>query len=160
GTVEALIDLLGGDDEGLRADALWALHEITGQSLAAEAPAWRAYWQAERARANRELPVVLLELQSADPPLVIAAMRELGGFPAGRERIRASLRPLAASRQKEVRAAAFAVLGELRDRSAVPALVAALDDPDPEVWETAWNALKRITGKKLPPSAAAWRGSR
>lgn len=161
GAVERLTAALETDDPGVRGDVHWALREITGQSLPPEAEPWRTYWLAERERADRDLPILLLELRSADPPIVVAAMRDLAGFPAGRGKIRAALRPLIASgSDMGVRTAAFALLAQLQDRSAVPALVGALDEKDPEIWEAAWNALKRITGKNLPPSAAAWKRRR
>jgi HEAT repeat protein len=155
--VEGLLPLLESDDPGLRADAHWALKEITGRPFGPEPATWRAYWAAERRRADEQLPLVLLELSSGEPALVVGAMREAAALTAGRDRVRVALRPLLAAEAPSVRAAACVALAELRDRSAVPRLVAMLDDPDAAVWEAAWRALRRITGKDLPPRAAAWR---
>lgn len=55
-----------------------------------------------------------------------------------------------------VRMAAARVLGEkLRAREAVPALIEALDDTEPAVRESAWIALRAITGKDLKFDSSA-----
>jgi HEAT repeat protein len=156
GGVDGLIAALAEADEGLRGEAQWALREITGRALPPEPARWRALWDEERRRAEADLPVVLLELDSGKPTVVIDAMREAAGFVAGRERARAALVGLLASPTPGLRAAACAALGELRDPSVVARLAAALDDPDASVWEAAWRALERITGKTLPPRRAVW----
>jgi HEAT repeat protein len=155
--VPALIGVLGSGDGGARQAAHAALCEIAGRSLPPDAAAWRAAWDAERARAERDLPLVLLELESGDPAVTIRAMREAASFVAARERVRPALLVFVAGESPGLRAAACAALGQLDDPAAVPALVAALDDPDPGVWDAAWRALRRITGKDLPAKSAAWR---
>jgi len=55
-----------------------------------------------------------------------------------------------------VRMAAARVLGEkLRARAAVPALIEALEDTEPAVRESAWIALRAITGKDLKFDSSA-----
>jgi len=55
-----------------------------------------------------------------------------------------------------VRMAAARVLGEkLRAREAVPALIEALDDTEPAVRESAWIALRAITGKDFKFDSSA-----
>ncbi|HVR83871.1 MAG TPA: HEAT repeat domain-containing protein [Planctomycetota bacterium] len=41
-----LIERLGQEDSGLRANAHWALRAITGQSLGPQASLWKAWWEA------------------------------------------------------------------------------------------------------------------
>lgn len=48
-----------------------------------------------------------------------------------------------------VRMAAARVLGEMKVREAVPALITMLDDVESAARETAWSALRAITGKDL-----------
>lgn len=56
-----------------------------------------------------------------------------------------------------VRLRALSALAETRDQTAVAALVAALDDPDPVIRSRAIEGLKRISGRNLGDDADAWR---
>jgi len=158
--VDLVIPLLEAGDPGLERDAHYALKEITGQTLPPEAEEWRAFWDEERVQAARDLPLLLLEIESGDPAATIRALREAASMVAGRERIRRAVLPLFGSPNPSVRAAACATLGSLRDVGAVEALIGALEDPDPGVWDAAWKALQSITGRSLPPRADLWRRAR
>jgi len=59
------------------------------------------------------------------------------------------LLPMLSDKTWLVRMAAARVLGEMRVREAVPQLIAMLEDEDSAARETAWIALRVITGKDL-----------
>ena len=48
-------------------------------------------------------------------------------------------------------------LGQMGSYAAAPALIDRLGDGDDVVVQAAWNALKAITGRKLPLDPKIWR---
>ncbi|MFM7183586.1 MAG: HEAT repeat domain-containing protein [Planctomycetota bacterium] len=57
----------------------------------------------------------------------------------------------------DVRLRALRELGELGDKSAVPVLARALEDPDPAVQYRAVGALKHVSGRDLGDDVNKWR---
>jgi HEAT repeat protein len=60
-------------------------------------------------------------------------------------------------RELDVRLRALRMLGELEDKSAVPVLAEALEDPDPAVQYRAVAALKQVSGRDLGDDVNKWR---
>lgn len=56
-----------------------------------------------------------------------------------------------------VRLRALRALGELKDKTAIPVAVAALDDADPAVQARAVQVLKQLSGRNLGNDPEAWR---
>lgn len=56
-----------------------------------------------------------------------------------------------------VRLRALRALGELDDKTAIPVVVTALDDPDPAVQSRAMQVLRKLTGRNLGNDPQAWR---
>jgi len=54
------------------------------------------------------------------------------------------------------RGAAVVGLGRMKQREAVPGVIAALEDKDPYVRRTAFEFLRRLTAKKIPPIRSEW----
>lgn len=60
-------------------------------------------------------------------------------------------------RELDVRLRALRMLGELEDKSAIPVLAEALEDPDPAVQYRAVAALKQVSGRDLGDDVNKWR---
>ncbi len=113
---------------------------------APSAPAW-----------HKSLP----DLKSPEESLRWEAVTALGA--AGDAAAVDHIVPMLADPSVFVRMAAARVLGEMRARQAIPNLIDALEDPDSAVRETAWIALRTVSGKDLkfdPYASDAERGKR
>jgi HEAT repeat protein len=99
-------------------------------AIAAAAPAWNA---------------LLPNLADANPSTRWEAVDELGRTkdPA----VIAHVTPLLRDSDLFVRMCAARVLSDLGTLQGVPALIDALEDAEPTVRESAWNALRTLTGK-------------
>ncbi len=60
-------------------------------------------------------------------------------------------------RELDVRLRALRMLGELQDKTAIPVLAEALEDPDPAVQYRAVSALKQVSGRDLGDDVNTWR---
>jgi len=60
-------------------------------------------------------------------------------------------------REIDVRLRALRELGQLGDKSAIPVLAKALEDPDPAVQYRAVGALKKVSGRDLGDDVNKWR---
>lgn len=60
-------------------------------------------------------------------------------------------------RELDVRLRALRMLGELKDKTAVPVLAEALEDPDPAVQYRAVSALKLVSDRDLGDDVNKWR---
>jgi hypothetical protein len=89
-------------------------------------------------------------LVSADPELVVAALRAYGEHRTRRGELAEEVARVLTNAHPELRRLACAILQALGSSSASSALTAALDDPDASVGDAAWKALKAITGLELP----------
>jgi hypothetical protein len=104
------------------------------------------------------LPAVVGRLFDEDPAVraaaleVLRAHQPLPAFEGAGRVIRAAL----ADARPAVRVSAVTALGELRDAESVPALMAALGDPDDDVVEAAHRALTVITRQDFGAHAAPW----
>jgi HEAT repeat protein len=139
---------------GLRRAARAALERLTG---AAPGPD-RAAWEPVLAATAERLAALddLLALTAAPD----AAIRTAAATALGRVRDRRSLAALLVllrDPSPAPAAAACAALGALGFEEAVPPLVTRLADGPPEVRKAARDALVELTGKLLPPDAAAWK---
>ena len=57
----------------------------------------------------------------------------------------------------DVRLRALRMLGDLQDKSAIPVLAKALEDPDPAVQYRAVSSLKKVSGRDLGDDVNKWR---
>jgi HEAT repeat protein len=60
-------------------------------------------------------------------------------------------------RELDVRLRALRMLGELKDKNAIPVLAEALEDPDPAVQYRAVASLKEVSGRDLGDDVNKWR---
>lgn len=118
--VKALLRALGDPEWCVRDQAAWALREINDPKIAAPLAA-----------ALRE--------RNADVAHVVWLLRHVGGTQTVRE-----LSSLLRAPEAAVRMRAVHVLSELQNAEAVSPLIAALEDRDPNVRQSAVEALQRI----------------
>jgi HEAT repeat protein len=99
---------------------------------------------------------LLEELQSEVPGVVLAAVTESLRHPLHRHLVADSIGPLLVHPDPSVARATCVAIGRLGSNRAVPWLLAALRQHDPELREYAAAALRRLTGLDLPPQHARW----
>jgi hypothetical protein len=155
-SIPELIELLGADG-GLRANAHWALRRITGLSLPATRAAWERWHDRESSWIEQSGGEAFGRLRSRDPDEVCEAIRALSAHPLAREDLVLALVELLADEDAAVRTLACRAIPDLGDGRAIPGLLALLGDEDESVSAVAHEALRRVTGRELPPDAEAWR---
>jgi HEAT repeat protein len=155
--VEGLIALLTHAEPPVREAASWALARLAGTVLPPQPERWRAWYDDERGGFEREVPRLVDDLDDVRPARVVRALVELSQRRYRRDRLAASIAPLLEHARPELRRLTCSALGRLGSPAGVAALIAHLDDVDPDVAREAWLALETITGAGLPPEATAWR---
>lgn len=154
--VPLLIDLLDSESSGVRANAHWALEQITGLRLAPSAAVWTRWYDDDRAWYRREANGAFLRLDSADTAEVLSAIREISGRRLHRHDLAQEVEVALQNDEATVRAAACGSLGSLASLASVPALVVALDDDSDPVRAAALAALRKITGRDGSADPAEW----
>jgi len=152
----ALIGLLQTSDEGLRADAAAALAQLAGLSYGLDPTPWSSWVVRERRWFAADVPRLARELGSPVLGRVMGALRELGEHRYRRHDLARIVQRSLEDPEVPVRLTAIAGLRALGSRSAVPALIVALDDPDPRVTRAARSCLVELTGEELGPQRRAW----
>lgn len=155
--VEGLIALLTHPAPPVREAAGWALERLAGTTLPPQPERWRAWYDDERGWFEREVPRLVADLDHVRPARVVQALVELSQRRYRRDRLAASIAPLLEHARPELRRLTCSALGRLGSPAGVAALIAHLDDLDPDVAREAWLALESITGAGLPHEATAWR---
>ncbi len=100
-----------------------------------------------------------LEAALADPDWAVAVVAAVSlGKTRAEEAVAPLRRLLDAKSTKDWRrrGAAVAGLGVVQQKVAVPGLIAALADKDPCVKKTAYEHLRRLTPRTIPPEKEAW----
>lgn len=156
-SIAALIELLDDSSTGVRDNAHWALRRLTGVGYRCDARRWRTWYREENRWWSREARSVLRKLDSTEDDVVAAGINELAGHRLYRNEISMRLLPLLRHRDANIVRMACTALSAFRSRVCVPGLVGLLDSRDARVRDTAWSALKAITGQNLPQDAAVWR---
>jgi HEAT repeat protein len=151
-----LVELLGHENRGVRRNAHWSLRKITGVSFAEDPRAWGAWLLSEERWWDERAPELLLGLGDPDLAHALAAVQELARRRAPRHPLAREMVRALAHEEREVRRLACVALGQFRSRTAVPDLLAALEDPEADVRMAALRALRSITGLDLPGERAAW----
>lgn len=155
-SIPQLIALLRCPRRGLRANALWSLRRITGLGIAETPERWTTWYQSEREWWQHEWPSKLAGLRSASPDKAKVALMEIATRHLFRHALAKAVVELATHDDAGVATLACTTLAQLASRAAVPGLIDALDHDDAIVRMAAWNALRAITKKDLPPAAVAW----
>lgn len=152
-----LVDALGDAEPAVRAAAREGLAALTGTRTPADAEAWWRWHEMQAAWWSASGPRIGEQLASERPGDVVDAVRELGAHALFRDAGVAPLERALAAADPDVALGAARALGLLGSRLAVPALVDALERPDPALREAAGRSLVALTGRRLPAEAAAWR---
>jgi hypothetical protein len=155
-SIPQLIALLKCPRRGLRANALWSLRRITGLGIAETPQRWTTWYQSEREWWQHEWPSKLAGLRSASPDKAKVALMEIATRHLFRHALASEVVELATHGDAGVATLACTTLAQLASRAAVPGLIDALEHDDSIVRMAAWNALRAITKKELPPDAVAW----
>lgn len=156
-SVPALIDLLGHESRGLASDAYFALRELTGLDLRADAELWNAWYESELDWIAEHAPRVLAKLHSPRHADVAAAVGELAQRRLFNDTWAVELAPLLAHSAPSLRLLTARALGALRSPYVIPGLIEALLDPASDVRDAAHRALRSTTRLDLPPDAERWR---
>ncbi len=155
-SVEILIELLQAESPGLRSNALWALQRITGFSFPESHETWSVWFAEEMGWARKEKARVVRHLASRDDRDVVEAIRIASRHPLFRHELSEALCGVLSHGRARLRGLACRTLERLSSRTAVIPLVERLDDRDDGVRDSAWSALKGITGRDLPLDQTAW----
>lgn len=154
--VPPLVARLGDDDPDTAHTALWALRELTGQSLLTTREAWRAWLEGERTWWNDQGKAEADRLAEGDTAKLATALRDAQKHPLARAPIVDALLGALNGLAPEAKELACASLAQFGARRAVPALVELLSDDEPGVRAAAWNALRKLTGEDLPAEPQLW----
>jgi HEAT repeat protein len=153
---ETLVAVLEHGPSLASTSARWSLSRICDLDLGDPPQGWKDWrgreedWWAERSSA------VLESLHSDQESLVLQSMAELLRHPLHRDAVAEILGPMLAHTEANVARAACAALARLESARALPWLLEALAQPDPELRRLACETLTRLTGLALPPDPLVW----
>lgn len=157
--IGALIPLLESQNAGLVQSAHWALRQLTGLLLPAEAKAWERWHQSELFWLVRFKPQELQRLRNHDPAYVASALSQLLAHPLAHRELASALPDLLQNRAPSLRILACRALAQVDAKEAVEKLVWALEDTQPDVVAAAHDALCRLTDLELPAEPQAWQAA-
>lgn len=155
-SVEPLMTLLKDKDRGVQGNALWALRKISGLKFPLNYQRWKIWWDRESQETMARKDELLSKLRDGTREELLDAIDKLAGIRLGRKQVLNAFRGLLNHGDPEVRRAVCSALGTINAKEAVPQLIELLDDSSEPVITAAHQALRRITGKNLPPSRKAW----
>jgi len=154
-----LLALLEEASGGVRMRAAQALEEITGLSYGDDAERWIAWYENEEAWYDEHVDQLLTQLESAEEEQVFDAVRGLARLRLYRDETASQMLFLLGSDSPGLRRLACQGLAQLGSRVAVAPLVECLTDADETVVQSAWIALRCLTGLDLPAEHEAWRAA-
>lgn len=154
-----LLDMLEGEDAGLRNSAHRALHDLTGLAFRPDIRLWRGWYERERVWWRDHQPTLARDLDSGDESAALRAIMSMARQHLWPHRLAPVLEVALDRREPTVVRHACHALGEIRSMTAVPRLIDSLEHREGEVRIAAWEALQAITGRSLPSDPAIWRAS-
>jgi hypothetical protein len=141
-----LIALLAEESTGLTGNVHWALGQITGLPLPADAATWAAWQERERLWWAAEARKVFRDLDHREPAVAGGAVRKALEHRLAHHSLARELTVALKHRSPLVRRAAVDGLRQLGSKAVVPELEHALEDRDPLVAEGARATLIELTG--------------
>jgi len=157
--VVQLIGLVDHEDARVRQSVFKALHEISGLALGSDAERWTSWYQSELRWWEDESEPLLVLVESGHGVEFARAARIVLEHHLFRDRIAESFAQVLRRHNPQEVHLSCRALEQLRSPVAVRALVECLDRDEPLVRESAWRALRAITGAELPPEADSWAAS-
>jgi len=154
--VGPLIELLSAQSAGIRASALWALQRISALAFHSEPGRWRLWHEAELAWWSAQGETQINRLTATDAGVVSRAIVELGKRRLFRDRASIAIAGALDHDDAAVVELACNALVQLRSRACVPALVTTLEHRSAASRQSAWTALRKLTGKDLGLDPRAW----
>ena len=150
-TPDLLAVLSDCEDADVREAAAAALRRISGLRMQSDASLWARWEKGEADWLATRFPVLerILGEEKAEP--VQNALAEIGAHPRHQEKLRRLVLRHLGSACAGVRRAACEALRSLGSAEALPALLRATEDPDPDVSVAADRALRHLTDIDPPP---------
>ncbi len=152
----ALVQCLEHEDQNIRDTAGDALRKITSRNFRTEYRKWDTWYRDEMQWWTKESAACFRDLSSRDSTKALRAILEIGQHGMYRHELAQALAPVLERREPELVILACSTLGHFRSHGVVASLVDLLDHRDEEISSAAWSALKRITGRELPPDREQW----
>jgi hypothetical protein len=157
--VSTLVELLDDESEGVRETAAWALERITRRRFGLQRERWSLWIEAEASWWRGEAAELLGMIEHGADAEVIAALAEIAGHRLYRDELSSAVAACLDRAEGAVVRVACSTLQGLASPRAVEPLIGLLDHADAQVRASAHRALRGITGRGLPPDAAAWKSS-
>jgi hypothetical protein len=155
-SIPLLIALLEESSSGVRTRAARALEAITGLSYRDDPDRWIAWYDNEQRWYEDHVDQLLIQLESDEEEQVFDAVRGLAKLRLYRDDTAAEILLLLRDESPAIRRLACQGLSQLGSTVAIEQLVDCLADPDDSVVQSAWIALRWLTGIDLPADHAAW----
>lgn len=155
-SVPRLIGLLSDENGGVADNALWALERITNERLGLGPERWSRWHRRELAWWSLEARTAFEALRSSDPTEISRGLRQLSGHNHFRHAISEEIALVLNCEEGFLVAQACAALCALRSPVALEPLRQALLHDSKSAPLAAWEALKALTGRDLPPNPEAW----
>lgn len=149
-SIPLLIALLDDGSGGVRTRAARALEEITGLSYRDDSARWTAWFESEQDWFDDHADELLYQLESETEEEVFDAVRGLAKVRLHRDEVANEILMLLQDENPSVRRLACQGLSQLGSPVAVMPLVECLADQDDSVVQSAWIALRWLTGLNLP----------
>lgn len=154
--VPTLIDALDDSHRGARENAYWALRKISKVQFRPDSARWRAWYESEKHWWESAGRARLSQLNSAEEPKVIEAIKDLAGRKLYRNEITEALLPLITNDRSTITTVAYAAIVSLQSNRAIPGLAAKLESGDEASRRRAIEALAAITGESCGEHREDW----
>jgi hypothetical protein len=154
--VEQLIEMLEDEEAGVAQAAHWALEQASSQKLPPEATRWRSWLAGARRWWSERGDQVLSDIESDDPHVALAALKELARQRYRRREISRAAVPLLLAPDPVLAEVAAGLIGRLGDGSEAPELIAALGRSEDRVRGAAGAALRHLFDTRIEDDPVAW----
>ncbi len=155
--IPALIRCLREGEFGLRSEALWALHNITGLKLCEDPISWTSWYESEADWWSRDSRVAFAMFTSGSKAEKMAVLNVVSRLHAWRDRLSSEIAIALDDPDVDVATLTASELQRLDSSLVIPALIDALAGDRPTVAKAAHAALESITKRKLPEDSLACR---
>jgi hypothetical protein len=142
-------------DAGVKADALWALRQISGLVFDEDPALWQTWYAGESTWWEHDSRAAFESLRTGSRVEKVQALRAIAALHAWREKLADRVVVLLDDPDADLAKCGVRLLGRLGSRSVVPNLLDALSNAS--ISDAAHDALEAIAHKKLPADPAGCR---